>query len=312
MKNTRLLPCAGLLLLSGAALANDLVISFPATTPVSRTASAPVLCRTVVSGYEFDSTLLGAGNASSTCTASNLFPANEPGFLAVGKYGTSPAVGGYVNIIPPVGVTFAIKSVRINDYGVGNSLTIYGIDSSGASIVYALPTVAGVSDYSIPASAGLVTLSSATIQSANNRFDITNVQISDSASALPASYTDTWKGNGYGGTDLTNDGSTTTGTATIQLFPDPSKFSGTVVGGSIVYTLPSGEVITIQNPTWTFNPQYPRVIKKTATSMLTASGTGMDAKGNPITVTVTENLRIYYQMLAWHYGVIDGRIAVKY
>ncbi|SER01949.1 hypothetical protein SAMN04488038_11417 [Solimonas aquatica] len=297
---------------SGLASASDLLINFPDTTPVSRTASAPVLCKVVVQNYEFDSTLLGAGNASSTCTASNLFPANAPGYLAVGKYGTSPAVGGYVNLVPPVGVSFDLLSLRINDYGVGNDLTVYGTDSSGASIVYPLSTVAGVADYAIPASSGLRNLSAATIASANNRFDLTHVQLHDSATPLPVSYADTWTGNGYGGRDLSNEGSSTAGKATIQLLPDPARFTGTVTGGSIVYLLPSGERLTIDNPTWTFKPQYPRLLGKSAVSTLTATGTGVDAKGYPVTVNIREELRTYFQGLAWHYGALSGRIEVKY
>ena len=59
-------------------VASDLLIPFPAGTVVSRTAGPPALCRVVVQGYTFDSTLLGAGNAASTCTASNVLSPNPP------------------------------------------------------------------------------------------------------------------------------------------------------------------------------------------------------------------------------------------
>lgn len=295
------------------ASAADLLINFPASTPISKVStSRGVLCKSAVSGYEFDSTMLGAGNVNSTCTAANMFPSSAPGYLAAGKSGTSLAAGAWVDIVPPVGVSFDLQSVRINTYGKTNALTLYGTSSTGASVTYALNTIPGVADYTIPSSAGLVNLSAATIQGSNDRIDITHVQIHDSSTPMPVSYSDTWTGNGYGGTDLINNGSTTAGKATLQLLPQPARFNGTVTGGSIVYVLPSGESLSIQNPTWTFKPKYPRTINKTSTATLSASGTGTDAQGYPVTVSIREDLRIYWQGLAWHYGVISGKVEVQY
>lgn len=296
--------------LSGLACAGTVNVTFLATTPISTTATLPVLCKTTVAGYEFDSTLLGANLTPTTCTPSNLFPASEPGFLAVGKYGTSPAVGGYVNITPPSGVTFDINSVTINNYGVGNTLTIYGTDGAGATVSYTLGAVAGVVLYSIPPASGLVNLVSATIQSSNNRFDFSALQLTDSSVAAPTTYSDSWVGNGWGPKYLTNYGSNTASGGTIQLNPSPKLFTGTVTGGSIVYSSPT-ESFTISNPVWTFNPVFPARKKTTGTATLTATGTGVDANGTPISVTVTENVKLYYSD-GWHFGVLDGNVTVTY
>ena len=86
------------ILLMGTANAQPVNITFPTTT-VSTTATLLVLCKTAVVGYEFNSTLLGANLSPSTCTATNLFPATEPGYLAVGFLRTGTA--GYVDITPP-------------------------------------------------------------------------------------------------------------------------------------------------------------------------------------------------------------------
>jgi hypothetical protein len=128
-------------------------------------------------------------------------------------------------------VTFAINSVTINDYGIGNNLTIYGTDINGAAIAYPLNTVAGVSLYTIPPSSGLVNLVNATIQSTNNRFDFTGLQLTDSTQALSSTYSDTWSGNGLGSTVLTNFGTTTANGGTIQLYPSPKYFTGNATGG---------------------------------------------------------------------------------
>jgi hypothetical protein len=296
--------------LFGTANAQTVNIAFPATTPISTTATSPILCKTTVSGYEFDSTLLGANLSATTCTAANLFPATEPGYLAVGKYGQGINIGGFVNITPPAGVTFAIDGVTINDYGLGNNLTIYATDAAGTAITYPLTTVAGVSLYTIPPSSGLVNLINATIQSANNRFDFTNVQLTDSTVAPPTAYSDAWVGNGFGPKYLTNDGVNTANSGTIQLYPSPGYFTGTQTGGSIVYASPT-ETFTIANPVWTFNPVSPARKNATGAATLTATGTGVDANGTPVSVSVTENLKLYYRD-GWHLGVLNGQVTVTY
>jgi hypothetical protein len=309
MKIKSLTASLSAILLAGTANAQSVNITFPSTTPVSTTATSPILCKTTVAGYEFDSTLLGANLSPTTCTAANLFPATEPGYLAVGVLRTGTA--GYVDITPPAGVTFAINSVTINDYGIGNNLTIFATDVNGAAIAYPLNTVAGVSLYTIPSASGLANLVNATIQSTNNRFDFTGLQLTDSSQAAPTTYLDTWSGNGLGSTTLTNYGSTTANGGTIQLYPSPKNFTGTTTGGSIVYAS-STENFTIINPAWTFNPVYPANKKQTGTATLTASGTGVDASGTPITVSVTENLKLYYSQGAWHLGVLNGQSTVTH
>jgi hypothetical protein len=297
------------LFLFGTVNAETVSITFPATTPISTTATSPILCKTTVAGYEFDSTLLGANLSPTTCTAVNLFPATEPGYLAVGVLRTRTR--GYVNITPPAGVTFAIDSVTINDYGIGNNLTIFGTDSAGTPITYPLATVSGVSLYAIPPSSGLVNLINATIQSTTNRFDFTGLQLTDSTVAPPTTYSDTWVGNGFGPKYLTNYGTNTANSGTIQFYPSPTYFTGTQTGGSIAYASPT-ETFTITNPTWTFNPVFPASKNARGTATLTASGTGVDSNGAPISVSLTENLKLYYQHDGWHLGVLNGQVAVTY
>jgi hypothetical protein len=240
-----------------------------------------------------------------------LFPATEPGYLAVGKYGTSPAVGGYVNILPPTRVTFDINSVTKNDYGVGNKLTIYGTNAAaGTQVTYPLSTVPGISIYAIPASSGLINLADATIQSANNRFDFTALHLTDSTAELPTTYSDNWTGNGYGPKYLTKYGVNTANSGAIQLYPAPKYFTGTTSGGSLVYASAT-ETFTITNPTWTFNPVFPTSKKTTGQAMLTVVGTGVESNGSPISVTFTENLKLYYQD-GWHFGVLNGQVTVSY
>jgi hypothetical protein len=190
-------------------------------------------------------------------------------------------------------------------------LTIYATDINGAAISYPLFTIAGISLYTIPASSGLVNLVNATIQSTNNRFDFTGLQLTDSSQALSTTYSDTWSGNGLGSSVLTNYGTTTANGGTIQLYPSPTYFTGTTTGGSIVYASAT-ENFTIANPTWTFNPVYPVSKKQTGTAALTASGTGVDANGTPITVSFTQNLKLYYSKNAWHFGVLNGQSTATY
>lgn len=293
-------------------VASDLLIPFPAGTVVSRTAGPPALCRVVVQGYTFDSTLLGAGNAASTCTASNVLSPNPPGSLIVGKYGTSPAVGGYVNLSPPSGLRFALTGLRVSVYGPTNTLTLSGTDSLGIVHTQALATAAGTTDVVIPASAGMNDLIGARIESSNERFEITNVQISDTGAALPSSFNDSWRGNGYGGTTLENAGATTVAGAVVQMFPEPARFRGTVTGGSILYVLPSGKTLTANTVTWRFEPRYPLLPTHSTTATLTAIGTGVDEAGYPFTLRLSESVRLYNQFLTWHYGPISGEVSVTY
>jgi hypothetical protein len=309
MKNLSLSKYILPLLMAGVANAQPVNITFPATTPVSKTATLPALCKVTVAGYEFDSTLLGVNLSPTTCTAANLFPATEPGYLAVGVLRTGTA--GYVDIIPPSGVTFTINSVTAYDYGIGNNLTIYATDNHGTAITYPLNTVAGVSLYAIPPVAGLANLVNATIQSTNNRFDITSLQLTDSTVALPATYTDTWGGNGFGPKYLTNYGSTTVNSGSIQLYPSPKYFTGTSVGGSLVYASAT-ENFTVTGLTWTFSPVFPASKKATGAATLTGSGSGIDANGMTFNVSVTENLRLYYNKDGWHFGVLNGQVTVTY
>jgi hypothetical protein len=48
------------LLLAQVVEAQAVTIAFSPTTPVSRTTTSPILCELTLSGYLFDSTLLGA------------------------------------------------------------------------------------------------------------------------------------------------------------------------------------------------------------------------------------------------------------
>jgi hypothetical protein len=96
-------------------------------------------------------------------------------------------------------------AVTIHVYGATNQLTIYATDTYGAQLTYPLATVAGTSTYTIPASAGLTNLADATIQSSNDRFDFTALQVMTLANA-PTEYVDSWVGPGTGSKVLTNTG----------------------------------------------------------------------------------------------------------
>ena len=169
------LPAALVLSLAAfGASAQPLNISFSNNLPVSRASQFPG-CETSAHSYVFDVTMLGYNLSKSTCTAANLFPV--AGYLTAGKAGTSRAVGATILMTAPAGVTFELVNFTVNDYGLNNTLYLDTTDSLGHTSTQTLNTVAGVHLYQFT---GLTDLVSAQLRSANNRIDITAIQVVDS------------------------------------------------------------------------------------------------------------------------------------
>lgn len=155
-----------------SASAQPLNISFNNSLPVSRTSQFPG-CETSAYGYVFDVTMMGYNLVNSTCTAANLFPVS--GYLTAGKYGRS--VGATLLMTAPAGVTFELVNFTVNDYGLNNTLYLDTTDSFGNTSTQTLTTFSGLHLYQFT---GLTDLTSAQIRSANNRIDVTAIQIVDS------------------------------------------------------------------------------------------------------------------------------------
>lgn len=160
-----------LLLFTTNVFANPVNIKFSNSLPVTKSSFIPG-CETSAYGYVFDVTMVGYKLPKTTCTATNLF--SVPDYLTVGKAGTATTVGATLVMTAPAGTTFELIYFTINDYGLKNNLFVDVTDSLGRTTTQAIKTYAGNHLYQF---SGLTDLVSVQVRSANNRFDITAIQI---------------------------------------------------------------------------------------------------------------------------------------
>jgi hypothetical protein len=162
-----------LLLSPVIAVADPVTITFNNKLPITKSSDLTKPgCQTSTQGYFFNVTMAGWNSPSSTCTATNLF--SNPGYVTAGQ--RAPRGSAQTWISPINGSTFSFAGFKIKNYSSTNTLYVDTFSADGSVYTTVIPATMTSVTFE-PTAVEFSNLTSVSIHSTNNRFDVTNVMV---------------------------------------------------------------------------------------------------------------------------------------
>lgn len=153
-------------------MASASTITFSNTLPITKsTDAAKPGCQVSTQNYIFDVTMLGWNLSTSTCTKTNLF--SNPGYITAGQRAARSYAQFWMTPVV-IGNTFSLSGFTIKNYSSSNILYLDSYAADGTVYTTVIPASATSVTFN-NTSPEFKTLTSFSIRSTNNRFDVTNI-----------------------------------------------------------------------------------------------------------------------------------------